>query len=427
MLETLLQIFKKPKLVTHQERDKRRYAFEVQQAQSQNISQRMSLACNTKTHQEILYYLAQKDPDPKVRRAVAENVATPLHASTILASDADTDVRMALAGRLVDLLPDLSHDKHSQLYAFVVQGLATLALDEVLKIRKALSSTLKDHAHTPPKIAGQLARDIEREVAEPILRFCAALTDDDLVDILKEHPSSWAVEAIARRPGVSEPVSQAVIDTGNIPAGALLLQNQDAQISKALLEFIVERARQLPEWHAPIAMRRNLPPEMAKVLAEYVDDSVRKILLKRGDFNEKMSDEIATVVRRRLDFADALEQAGETASMRVAQLAAEGKLNEEAISDALAMRDKDFVIAALAHLIGVKAEDIGKVFDMKAPKAIIAVSWKAGLSMRLGLALQKDLGHVQPKELLYPRNGSDYPLSEEDLKWQLDFLGIKGA
>ncbi|HRQ61737.1 MAG TPA: hypothetical protein PLO23_09560, partial [Alphaproteobacteria bacterium] len=117
-----------------------------------DIGRRMTLASDDQTSKEILYYLAEKDPSPQVRRAVAENVAMPLHVSPILAADREVDVRLALARRLVELLPDLSGDKHSQLYAYAVQALGTLALDEVLKIRIALSSTLKDHAHTPPKI-----------------------------------------------------------------------------------------------------------------------------------------------------------------------------------------------------------------------------------------------------------------------------------
>ena len=132
---------------------------------------RMSLAQDTQTNKEILYYLAENDPDPKIRQAVAENKSTPVQVSPVLAQDTSTDVRLALAARLVTLLPDISEDDHSQIYAYVVQALGTLALDEVLKIRKALSSTLKDHAQAPPKVAGQLARDVEREVSEPVLRF----------------------------------------------------------------------------------------------------------------------------------------------------------------------------------------------------------------------------------------------------------------
>ncbi|MCB9983453.1 MAG: DUF2336 domain-containing protein [Rhodospirillales bacterium] len=200
---------------------------------SANVKERLSLASNSKTNKEILYYLAEKDPSPKVRKAVAENEAMPVQVSTVLADDDDSDVRLALAGRLVDLLPGASQDQQSQLYAFVVQALGTLALDEVLKIRVALSSTLKDHAHTPPKIAGQLARDVEQQVSEPILRFCSALSDTDLLDILKSHPASWVIEAIASRDSVSEELSEAVVETRDSYGGSALIGN-DGRCSRII-------------------------------------------------------------------------------------------------------------------------------------------------------------------------------------------------
>jgi hypothetical protein len=62
---------------------------------------------------------------------------------------------------------------------------------------------------------------------------------------------------------------------------------------------------------------------------------------------------------------------------------------------------------------------------LKAPKPIVAVCWRAGLSMRFALLLQQQLGQVQPTELLYPRGGTDYPLTKDELLWQLNFLGLK--
>ncbi|MCB1531016.1 MAG: DUF2336 domain-containing protein [Rhodospirillales bacterium] len=409
------------------QRSKKQYDKEKEIAKTGSEKSRLSLARNSRTHQEILYYLAEKDPSAKVREAVARNKATPVHAGTILASDEDVDVRMALAGRLVGLLPELSHDRHSQLYAYTVQALATLALDEVLKVRKALASTLKDHAHAPPKIAGQLARDIEREVAEPILRFCAALEDSDLLDIIKTHPAGWAVEVIAQRDIVSAPVSEAVIDSGNVSAGTFLIENKGAQITPALLEHIVERAREYPEWHESIVTHQVLPPKMAKKLAGFVDEKVRETLLVNGRFDAETTEEIAEVVRRRIEFEGAEKRSGGSAIERVRRLAEEGGLEEAAISDALAMRDHEFVIVALAALAGTGAANIRKVFDMKTPKGICAVCWKAGLSMRMALRLQQEIGKIPSKELIYPKGGTDYPLSKEDMNWQIDFLGLDAA
>lgn len=392
---------------------------------SANVQKRLEMAKSTWTNKEILYYLAEKDPEASVRKAVLNNKSLPVQASTVLAKDVDQDVRLTLAGRLVDLLPEASRDEQSQMYAFVVQALGTLALDEVLKVRVALSSTLKDHAHTPPKIAGQLARDVEQQVSEPILRFCAALSDTDLMDILKSHPASWVIEAIAERPEVSSKVSKAVIDSRDKYGGKALISNEGAELEDDLLLEIVEIARSMPEWQKPMAVRKALPKEVAKELAEFVDASVRELLLARGDFDEMETEEIAAVFRRRVDFAEDADE--ETPQQRLKRLVKDKNLNEEIISDALAMRDREFAALALAQLAQVTPEQVLKIFDMQAAKPIVALAWKAGLSMRLALQLQKDAAHVPPREIIYPKGGTDYPMSEDALIWQLEFLGLKAA
>lgn len=397
------------------------YAEQMQASQSVKEKDRLNLAKDADTSKEILYYLAEKDPSDKVRLAVAKNEAMPPHVSTVLAVDPSQDVRLALAGRLVDLLPDVSTDKQSQLYAFVVQALGTLALDEVLKIRKALSSTLKDHAFTPPKVAGQLARDVEREVSEPILRFCAALSDEDLLEILSAHPADWVIEAIAGRDNVSESVSEAVIETENRPGGKTLIENEGASLTESLLAYIVEKARSFPEWQKPMAARKTLPVSIAKALAEFVDSSVRDMLLARGDFDPDTTDEIASIFRRRVDL---VEGEGEDVETRLKRALKEGRLDENLISDAVGMRDHELAFGALAHLAGTTLGQVQAVFDTRSAKAIVSITWKAGLPMRLALQLQKEVAHIKHKDLLYPRDGTDYPLSDDELNWQLEFLGL---
>ena len=402
-------------------------ADEMAIAENGTEKQRQLLAQNERTSQEILYYLAEKDPSKAVRKSVAGNPSTPAQAAPILAKDQDEDVRIVLARRLVKILPDLSQDKYSQLYAFAVQSLGMLALDEVLKIRKALAETLKDHAHTPPAVAAQLARDLEREVSEPVLRFCVALSDDDLVDILKTHPANWAAEAVAERKTVSDRVSRAVIDTGNVRAGQLLLSNEGAIISDNLYEMIVERAREYPEWHKPLATRKTLPPRMAMKLAAYVDKTVAKLLAERTDIDKRTIKDVTEVVHRRVEFEDERRKTIDRTNPveRAQKLHAENMITDEVVSDALAMDDRDFVIACLALRANTTMEDVRKIFDVRAPRAICAITWRAGFSMRLALKLQQTLGRVQHTALIYPRGGTDYPLTEEQMRWQLDAIGIR--
>lgn len=433
MLSFLKSLLKRdnPTLLMKQIRDPARYEHERSIAQSHDVTQRLKLAKDPKTHQEILYFMAEYEPDPEVRRAVSKNLSTPVQASGFMSTDRSVDVRLGLAERLVRLLPELSSEDHSQLYAIAVQALGTLAMDEVLKIRKALSSALKEHAYAPPAIVAQLAQDVEREVAEPILRFCTVLSDDVLLDILKSTPDGWAVQAIAGRKYVSEPVSIAVIDTNDVVAGKTLLQNEGAQLGTALLQDIVNRAQQLPEWQEPLALRKGLPPDISKALAGFAHESVRQILIKRSGFDRHTIEKVSKVVKRRLAYAvdseEAREISEETPYDRAVRLAKEGNLDEKMVADALAMKEEEFVVAALGCLAQTSISNVRRIIALRAARPIIALAWRSGLSMRTALQLQKELCRIPSRELIYPRDGTDYPMSVAELNWQLEFLGLKAA
>jgi uncharacterized protein (DUF2336 family) len=405
-------------------RQKKRYDEQKQKLASGTAADRAELAKDSGTNPEILYYLA-RDENADIRRAVAVNKATPVQASTLLARDKDVDVRLALAARLVELLPDLSPEKHSQLYAYTVQALGMLAQDEVLKIRKALSSALKDHAHAPPKVTGQLARDVEREVSEPILRFCVALADDDLLDILSSHPEPWVIAAVASRPAVSMPVADAVVETRDVPGNTVLLGNDGAALSAETLQTIIARAREYPEWHAPIAARKELSVDLAAQLAGFVNESVLNILEKRPDFDAATRRDVAALVQRRMEYSSG-SAPQEAPEAKLERYVASGKLGPEVIQDALVWKDMPFVIMALAYMSRIHPVVVDKMLRSGAARPIIALTHRAGLPMRLAIALQRDAGKLQPKDMIYARGGTDYPLTAEEIKWQLEFFGVEG-
>ena len=398
------------------------YAAQKKTMVSEDVALRHELARSCDTHPEILYYLSA-DRDAGVRLAVAENSATPLQANALLAKDPSVDVRLALAARLMDLLPGLSDDQQSQLYAFTVQALGILAEDEVLKIRKALASALKDFAKAPPKVAGQLARDIEREVSEPILRFCVALADDDLLDILSGHPEPWVISAIAGRPAVSEAVSQGVVDTGDVPAGAVLLKNAGAVLSEDTLRAIVERARTLPEWHEPVIMRRELSLDIALRLSGFVSEAVMSLLERRTDFDAATRQVISGMVARRVEYKKETAHC-KTPDEQVDYYIKKGRLTPDTVRDALSWDETEFAIAALSKMARIHPHIVRKMLATRAAKAVVALCWLAGLPMRLAIDIQRDLGRVPLAEILYAKGGTDYPLGQDEIRWQLEFFGV---
>lgn len=387
--------------------------------------QRRRLARRSSTHPEILYYLAAHDKDRKVRQALLQNEALPLQATTVMAYDGNEDIRLVLVKRLVALLPGLSGEAYSRLYAHVVQSLGILAQDEVLRVRKALSSALQYDSYAPPAVAGILAKDLEREISEPILRFCAAVRDEDLLEILKGYPEDWAVEAIASREKVSTKVSRAVIGTGQKKAGRMLIENEEADINEELCLEIIARAYEVPEWQEPLARRKKLSERAAKALIEFSDAKVRDILVAREDFDKETIEEISEIFRRRLQFVAGEETVvSEKPAEKALRLYKEGRLDESALTDSLAMMDKDFLYVAMACLARFDTAAVRKIFDLNAARPVIALCWQAGLSMRFALQLQKDVMRLPPKELVYPRGGTDFPFSAEEMASCLELVGI---
>ncbi len=402
--------------------DQRRYERQKQALKGGDPAKIREMAGSEGTHPEVLYFLAH-DGDPDIRRAIALNRATPLAASALLANDQSVDVRLALAARLLELLPGLSTDKHRKLYAYAVQALGVLAQDEVLKIRQVLSSALKDYAKAPPKVVGQLARDLEREVSEPILRFCVALSDDDLLDILGHHPEPWVVETIAARPAVSDEVASAVVGTKDVAAGTALINNPGAQFSSETLRKIIDNAEEVPEWHEPLAGRKELTLDLAHRLSGFVSAAVLSVLERRSDFDAATKREIAGIVKRRLEF-QRQGAPNETAESRVERYVKAGKLGPDVILDALAWRDTRFVLLAISYLSRIHPIVAEKMLRSGTPKSMLALCWMARLPMRVAVELQRSYARLDPREIMYARGGTEYPMTLPEIKWQLEFYGV---
>jgi hypothetical protein len=65
---------------------------------------------------------------------------------------------------------------------------------------------------------------------------------------------------------------------------------------------------------------------------------------------------------------------------------------------------------------------VSKAVSLSSPKGITAMAWNAGLGMRTAVQLQLRLARVPPGKVLQARDGIDYPLSDEEMRWQIDFF-----
>ena len=74
-------------------------------------------------------------------------------------------------------------------------------------------------------------------------------------------------------------------------------------------------------------------------------------------------------------------------------------------------------------LAEVPSGAVDKIISARSAKGMTALAWKAGLSVRLAVQLQTRLGGISPRQALHPRGGTEYPLTQEEMKWQIEFFG----
>jgi len=411
---------------------------------------RRRLASRTDISAEILYFLAE-DPHPDVRREIASNDATPRKADLLLLGDTEPAVREDLAYKIAQLAPGLTANERDKIKTMTYQALESLARDQATKVRQILSEALKDVADAPPAVIRRLARDIELAVAGPVLEFSPVLTDEDLLEIIESEHANGALSAISRRSHVATNVADAIAKSDDEQAITELLSNPSAQIREETLDMLVDRAPSIEAWHDPMVRRPQLSSKAAGRLATFVADTLLKVLEVREDLDPETVEAVKKEVHRRLDETTAEprgmdrqrklaepkgldgssshdtllvddEEDGETPLEMAERLFEQGELTEQAILDALNKDDRRFVHAALSVISGVPLEGIMRMISGQNAKGIVSVCWQAKMSMSLAVELQTLLCNI-PKSALLGEPEGDFPLSEDDMAWQIELFG----
>jgi len=389
-------------------------------ARHQDPEVRRTLAQREDTKPEILYYLAE-DPAPAVRREIAANKSTPGQANLLLANDVDPEVRCDLARKIGRLLPNLSAIEASRVQEMAFEVMELMARDQLPRVRAILAEELKHSDRVPHDIVRRLAFDVELIVSAPILEYSPLLSDEDLLEIIASGTASEALAAIARRKDVSAPVSDAVVATLDVPAVAALLANTSAQIREDTLDAIIDHAAGAETWHGPLVMRNELSVRAIRRISQFVASSLVNILADRHQLPRDFAEDLQKAVRQRIDVTPTQSDAW-TAVERVEELFAAGKLDDNCIAEAIERGERDFVQAALAARAKLPPAVVAKIMEAKSPKGVTALAWKAALPMRLAMRLQLRIAGVPPKSVMNARHGVDYPLSDKDLQWQIDYF-----
>ncbi len=295
-----------------------------------------------------------------------------------------------------------------------LDALQILAQDQLPRVRAILSEELKHSVKAPRDVILRLARDVEEIVAAPVLEYSPLLSDDDLLEVITSGIAQGALAAIARRQNVVEPVSDAIVATLDVPAVAALLRNPSAQIREDTLDKIIGCASDIDDWHEPLVMRADLSVRAIRRIATFVARSLVETLARDNALDAETETDLKRAVETRLKETDDL-----AAAPHLAKPDLDGPLDDEAINRGIEFGERDFVVKALARMADLPQARVNRILLSGSPKAVTALSWKAGLSMRIAIQVQRELARIPPQSILNARDGVDYPLSEQYMRLQL--------
>jgi len=393
--------------------------------EERNNSAREELATRSDAAPEVLFFLASEG-SLKARRAVANNPSAPAHANRLLADDGDDEVRAELARKVGRLLPDLPDDASEKMRTLVCETLERLAQDQLPRVRRILAEEIKSLDCVPKHVVEMLARDSEEEVAVPILEYSPLLSDADLIEIISSAQARFTLAAIAQRRPLSANVSEAIATALDVPAVAALLANSTAQIREQTLEKIIEHGSRITEWHLPLVLRNDLTQRAIRRIAGFVSASLLEQLSRRDGLDGKTKGILAKRVRARIEEApDEESDPVAQAQSDAATMLREGRLDDGVVEKAAEAGKREFVIAALGLLTKISPETVRRVVQSGAAKPLIALVWHAKLSMRTAFKIQTFVMRLKGGELVPARGGVDFPLSEDEMRWHLNYFGIE--
>jgi uncharacterized protein (DUF2336 family) len=304
--------------------------------------------------------------------------------------------RTTLLRRLADVvcLPSsrVNAFERSMTADLLVEILREASAAERTKVSRRLATLVE----VPPGLVRLLLRD-EVAVAEPLLVDCPTLNDADLLDCIRlttlEHR-----RLVAIRRGVSEVVSDALIEMDEIPVIDCLLRNDLARLSHCGVEAIVASTRGDGRLVPALLKRRELRPAHAYVLFWWADAEARRTILQRFAVSREVLHDAAGDI-----FALAAEEGWQDPLSRKAlqfierrqrNRAALKKSQFDSLEDAVAAGQSGMTretAEEISYLAGLKPMTGAKIFTDQGGEALAVLCKATGLPRAAIRALWRGL------------------------------------
>lgn len=261
-----------------------------------------------------------------------------------LLQDPNSDNRAAAAKKVASTFTGESLSESER--AIAEDIFRAMVNDAAVRVREALSDSLKDNPLVPHDVATTLAKDVE-SVAMPMIESSEVLTDEDLVEIVSTR-SPDIQKAVAGRSNVSARVADALVESDNEDVVATLVGNEGATINEGTFGRVLDRFGDSEKVNSPMAHRTDLPVGVSERLVTMVSEKLRDHIMTHHEISPTTATDLLMESREKATVS--LVEGGDqrTVQQLVDQLEANGRLTPTLLLRALCMGDTTFFEVALA-------------------------------------------------------------------------------
>jgi uncharacterized protein (DUF2336 family) len=236
-----------------------------------------------------------------------------------------------------------------------------------VELRRRCALGLAGVHEAPKPLLRYLARD-EIGVAQHLLEAGVGFDDSDLIATVRSGVlAHWL--AIARRRGVSESVTDVLVQTGETSVIETVLRNSSTRLSGQGVSMIVARSRQSPNLPPLLVTRPELRPTQGLVLFWWANFEARQQILRRFAVDRAVLIEGLSEIFRQA----AVEGWADADTRKTLQIIERRQRNRAAadlspfgsLEGALAAAEKGLdssIIQEIAHLAGLKPATVMQIF-----------------------------------------------------------------
>lgn len=310
----------------------------------------------------------------------AQTGATEMNVSALLnlAKNRSQSARSELVGNIQDFFLKEESRLSERERALMSDILMKLVHDIEMDVRVELAKAVVNVDANMPDLVRLLGND-EIQVAGPILKASQALCDEDLIDIIKMRTDEHRM-VVAMRADVSEPVSDVLVDVGSDDVLEALIRNEDAEISRRAMQYLVAESKRKDQFQEPLLNRDDLPGELAYKMYWWVSAALRKRILNDFDIAEDVLDEALEVsAKRAAGQQDEVNGAVIKATQLVGRLDAVGQLTIEFLIRALRQQRINVFVAGLALRSGIAFKTAWRIISDRGFESFIVAAKATGI------------------------------------------------